>query len=63
MRPLDEILGEVRATIAAACGRAGRDPSEVEIVAVTKTHGPEIVREAWEAGLNAPPKRRRGAAR
>ena len=51
MRPLDEILGEVHATIATACGRAGRDPSEVEIVAVTKTHGPEIVREAWEAGL------------
>jgi pyridoxal phosphate enzyme (YggS family) len=23
----------------------------VEIVAVTKTHGPEVVREAWEAGL------------
>ena len=51
MRPLDEILEEVRATVATACGRAGRDPSEVEIVAVTKTHGPEIVREAWEAGL------------
>ena len=51
MRTLDEILEEVRANVATACGRAGRDPSEVEIVAVTKTHGPEVVREAWEAGL------------
>ena len=51
MRTLDEILEEVRANVAAACGRAGRDPSEVEIVAVTKTHGPEVVRAAWEAGL------------
>ena len=51
MRSLEEILAEVRGRIAAACGRAGRDPSEVEIVAVTKTHGAEVVREAWEAGL------------
>ena len=51
MKTLDEILSEVNASIAAACGKAHRDPSEVEIVAVTKTHGPEVVREAWEAGL------------
>ncbi|MGN0833110.1 MAG: YggS family pyridoxal phosphate-dependent enzyme [Kiritimatiellia bacterium] len=51
MRDLSEILGGVRAKIAAACARAGRDPAAVEIVAVTKTHGAEVVREAWEAGL------------
>ena len=51
MRDLNEILDEVRGRIAAACARAGRDPSEVEIIAVTKTHGEEVVREAWEAGL------------
>ena len=51
MKTLDEILEEVHATVAAACGRAGRDPADVEIVAVTKTHGAEVVREAWEAGL------------
>ena len=51
MKNLNEILEEIDANIAAACGRAGRDPAEVEIVAVTKTHGPEVVREAWEAGL------------
>ena len=51
MRELKEILDEVRGKIAAACARSGRDPGEVEIVAVTKTHGEEVVREAWEAGL------------
>ena len=51
MKELKEILGEVNAKIAAACARAGRDPSEVEIVAVTKTHGADVVAEAWENGL------------
>ena len=51
MKPIEEILKEVNAKIAAACQKARRDPAEVEIVAVTKTHGPEVVREAWEAGL------------
>lgn len=46
-----EILGRVRAEIEEACVRARRDPREVEIVGVTKTHGPDVVREAWEAGL------------
>ena len=51
MKPFDEILSEVKARVTAACKRAGRDPAEVEIVAVTKTHGEDVVREAWEAGL------------
>ena len=51
MRELNEILEEVRGRIAAACVRVGRDPSEVEIIAVTKTHGAEVVNEAWAAGL------------
>ena len=51
MRELSEILDEVKAKIAAACERAGRSPDEVEIVAVTKTHGAETVEEAWRAGL------------
>ena len=51
MREFGEILEEVRGRIAAACSRAGRDPADVEIVAVTKTHGAEVVREAWDAGL------------
>ena len=51
MKPLNEILDEVNANIAAACAKAGRRPEDVEIIAVTKTHGAEVVREAWEAGL------------
>ncbi len=44
-------LAAVRERIDAACARAGRSVDEVEIVAVTKTHGPEVVRDAWEGGL------------
>ena len=51
MEELQTILERVRGRIAAACARAGRDPSEVKIVAVTKTHGAEVVNEAWQAGL------------
>lgn len=46
-----EILREVRAHIAEACAKAGRSPDAVEVIGVTKTHGPEVVREAWEAGI------------
>ena len=50
-RDFAETLAEVKGRIAAACARAGRDPADVEIVAVTKTHGAEVVEEAWRAGL------------
>jgi pyridoxal phosphate enzyme (YggS family) len=43
-------LAEVRARIAAACARAGRDPSEITLVAVSKTMPPEACREAVAAG-------------
>ena len=52
MRDFEETLSAVRRRIAAACARAGRNPDEVKIVAVTKTHGPETVAEAWQAGLS-----------
>ena len=51
MRELGEILEEVRGKIAAAAKRSGRSPDGVEIVAVTKTHGADVVNEAWDAGL------------
>ena len=51
MKPIETILEEVKSRIAAACKRVGRDPGEVEIIAVTKTHGAEVVKEAWDAGL------------
>ncbi len=51
MKDLNEILDEVKAKIAAACARSGRNPADVEIIAVTKTHGAEVVQEAWQNGL------------
>ena len=45
-----ESLRAVRAKIDAAARRAGRDPSEVTLVAVTKTFGLEVVRAAIAAG-------------
>jgi len=42
---------EVQRRIAAACARAGRDPSEVTLVAVSKTHPVETVADAAGAGL------------
>lgn len=43
-------VAEVRERVAAAVGRGGRG-QRVTIVAVTKTHGPDAVTAAWEAGL------------
>jgi PLP dependent protein len=40
----------VRAHVAAACERAGRGPSDVTIVAVSKTHPASAIREAAAAG-------------
>jgi hypothetical protein len=41
----------VQERIAAACGRAGRRPEEVKLVAVSKTVPPERIRQACDAGL------------
>jgi pyridoxal phosphate enzyme (YggS family) len=41
----------VRGRIEDACARAGRDPAGVTLVAITKTHPPELVSAAVEAGL------------
>lgn len=43
-------LAEARARIDAACARAGRDPREVELLAVSKTHGGDAIRAAHAAG-------------
>ena len=43
-------LAEVRARIAAACERSGRQPTEITLVAVSKTMPPEACREAVAAG-------------
>ena len=43
-------LGEIRARVAAACGRAGRPVESVTLVAVSKLKPAALIREAYEAG-------------
>lgn len=49
-RPLSQTLQDVRARIAAAARAAGRDPSEVTLLAVSKTFPSAAIREAYAAG-------------
>lgn len=46
-----ERLDAVNRRIESACARAGRDPAGVKLIAVSKTHGPESIREAVDGGL------------
>lgn len=48
---IKERVDAITNRINAACERCGRDPAEVEVVAVSKTHPPEIIREAADCGL------------
>ena len=51
----DSIAKNLRPTrdrIAAAALRSGRDPVEVKLIAVSKTHPAEVIREAIDAGLS-----------
>ncbi len=43
-------LHRVQASIASACARAGRDPREVTLIAVSKKKPFSDIREAWAAG-------------
>lgn len=43
-------LADVRARIASACARAGRDPGSVKLLAVSKRHAPEAMRAAHALG-------------
>jgi len=47
-----ERVNAVRARVTVACRRAGRDPCQVSIVAVSKTFGPEEVAAVAACGLN-----------
>lgn len=46
-----ENIAEVQRRITQAARRAGRDPGEVSLMAVTKTLPPERIREAYHAGI------------
>ncbi len=48
---LSERIAQVRERIARAASRAGRDPAEVTLVAVTKSFPAEVVRGAIDCGL------------
>jgi pyridoxal phosphate enzyme (YggS family) len=51
MNGLEANLQSVRERIAAAAMRAGRDPAEITLVAVTKTQSPTMIRAALHLGL------------
>src|SRR4051794_21733175 len=49
--PIAENIADIQSRITDSAKRAGRSPSDVALMAVTKTHPPERIREAYEAGL------------
>ena len=51
MNGLEASLRSVQERIAAAAARAGRDPAEITLVAVTKTQSPTLIRAAYQLGL------------
>lgn len=48
---IPENIAAVRERIAAGARRAGRRPEDIALMAVTKTHPPQHIREAYAAGL------------
>ncbi len=53
MRSIPHNLQAVKSRIDAAARACGRDPRAVRLLAVSKTHAPELVREAHAAGQRA----------
>lgn len=53
MSMLSKNLEAIRFKIATAAEKYGRKPGEVKLVAVSKTHPPEAIREVFEAGQHA----------
>jgi len=49
--PISENIARVRERVAAAARRVGRRPAEIALMAVTKTHPTQHIREAYGAGL------------
>ncbi|MDQ3254952.1 MAG: YggS family pyridoxal phosphate-dependent enzyme, partial [Acidobacteriota bacterium] len=45
-------LGEVRERIDLSARRSGRAPEEITLIAVSKTHPPEMLRQALDAGAS-----------
>ncbi len=53
MRSIAENLQAVKGRIAGAARAAGRDPGAVALLAVSKTHAPALIEEAFHAGQRA----------
>ncbi|MDY3927868.1 MAG: YggS family pyridoxal phosphate-dependent enzyme [Clostridia bacterium] len=51
MSQISENLEGIRAKIAKAAEKSGRDPKEITLVAVTKTYSPEAINEAIDCGV------------
>ena len=52
LQTIGERFENVRARIRAAAGRAGRPPHEIQLIAISKTHSVEAIREALAAGVS-----------
>ncbi len=50
---LADNLNEIRQRIAEAAKRSGREPGEVKLVAVSKTHPPDVLRQAIDGGATS----------
>lgn len=50
MESITSRLAAILEQIASAAKRSGRQPSDVELIAVSKTHPATSIREAWDAG-------------
>lgn len=50
MSPISNRLEFIKSAIADSAIAAGRDPGSIELVAISKTHPPESIREAIDAG-------------
>lgn len=53
MTTIGDQLQQVRARIRVACAVAGRDAAQVQLLAVSKTFGPDAVRAAYDEGQRA----------
>ena len=53
MTELETRAADIRRRIELACGRAGRDPSDVRLMAVSKTQTPEAVAEVAALGIES----------
>jgi pyridoxal phosphate enzyme (YggS family) len=51
MTHLDNNVRTITARIDSAARRAGRDPAEITLIAVTKTQSPDVIRAAYDLGL------------